>query len=297
MDRLDRMRLFTRIVERGGFAAAAADLGLAPSTATAAIKALEADLGTRLLERTTRHVSPTLDGAAHYRRCLSILADVEEAEGAFRSGQPRGLLRIDAPGLLTRAFLLPRLPAFLEQYPDLDLHLGQSDRLVNLLREGVDCVIRAGTPEDSGLILRRLGSLAEVTCASPLYLARHGMPATPDALAGHSMVGFLSSRSGEVMPLEFTSDAQVRTALLPSRVTANDATTAADLARLGFGLIQAPRYRFRADLAAGAMVEVLPDYPPPPMQLSAIYPRKWQLSPRLRVFLDWVAGIFAEADM
>jgi DNA-binding transcriptional LysR family regulator len=296
MDRLDRLQLFIRIVERRSFSAAAADRALARSTATAAIKGLEADLGVRLLERTTRHVTPTLDGEAFYRRCLSILADLEEAENVFRDDRPRGLLRIDAHPLLTRRFLLPQLPEFLERYPEIDLHLGQGDRLVDLVREGVDCVIRAGAPADSGMIIRRLTMLEEVTCASPAYLERHGLPTSIETLAGHSMVGFLSSRSGEILPLEFTVDGAVKNIVLPSRITANNSDTMHDLARMGFGLVQAPRYRFQADFDRGLLVEVMQECPPSPTPLSALYPQNRQLAPRLRVFLNWIAGIFAAAQ-
>jgi DNA-binding transcriptional LysR family regulator len=297
MDRFDRMRLFVRIVERGSFTAAAADLGMPRSTATEAVRSLEAHLGARLLERTTRHVAPTPDGQDYYHRCLSIIAELDEAEGAFRDAQPRGLLRVDAHSRLTRTFLLPRLPEFLDRYPLIDLHLCQGDRLVDLVREGVDCVIRAGEPADSGMILRRLGTIGEITVASPAYLARHGTPATPDDLDGHRMVGFVSSRTGEVLPLEFSVGGVVRTVLLPGRVTVNNSDAMADLARLGLGLVQAPRYRFARDLASGTLVEVLADCPPSPTPLSALYPQKRQMAPRLRVFLDWVSAVFAEADL
>lgn len=297
MDHLDRIRLFVRVVERGSFTAAAADRSVPRSTATAAMKALEAHLGTRLLDRTTRHVAPTPDGQAYYRRCLTILADLDEAESALRGAAPSGLLRVDAHGLLTRTFLLPGLPAFLEQYPLIDLHLGQGDRLVDLVREGVDCVIRAGDLGDSGMIQRRLGSIAEITVASPDYLERYGTPRSIDDLDGHRMVGFVSSRTREIMPLEFSVAGRVRHVQLGGRVTVNDSDTAPELARLGFGLFQAPRYRFADDLAAGRLVEVLPDCPPPPTLLSALYPQNRQLAPRLRVFLDWAATRFRDAGL
>lgn len=297
MDRLDRMQLFVRVVDRRSFSAAAADLGLARSTATEAIKQLERQLGARLLDRTTRHVTPTLDGEAHYQRCLAILAEVDEAENAFRDAQPRGVLRVDAHGLLTRVFLLPHLQAFMDRYPLLDLQIGQGDRLVDLVREGVDCVIRAGAVTESGLIMRRLGTLREITCASPAYLERHGLPTSPDALEGHAAIGFLSSRTGQTMPLEFTVGGVVRQIRLPGRLTVNNSDTMADLARRGFGLIQAPRYRFEQDLANGVLVEVLREFPPPPTPLTALYPQNRQLAPRLRVFLDWVVKIFAEARL
>jgi DNA-binding transcriptional LysR family regulator len=297
MDRLDRMRLFVRVVERGSFTAAAADLGVPRSTATEAMKALEASLGVRLLDRTTRHVAPTLDGQEYYRRCLAILADLDEAEGALSNAEPRGLLRIDAHGLITRTFLLPHLPDFLDRYPLIDLHFGQSDRLVDLVREGVDVVIRAGELADSGLIARRLGLIEEITVASPTYLARHGIPRTPDDLAGHEMIGFLSSRTGDLMPLEFMVDGQLREVRLRARITVDNSDTAADLVRRGWGLAQAPRYRFAQDLADGRLVEVLGGYPPSPTPLSALYPQNRQLAHRVRVFLNWITELFRAAPL
>ncbi|KAB1089512.1 LysR family transcriptional regulator [Neorhizobium galegae] len=297
MDRLDRMQLFVRIVERRSFSAAAADLGLARSTVTEAVKQLEEGIGTRLLERTTRHVTPTLDGRAFYERCLAILAEVDEAENIFRDAQPRGLLRVDAHGFLTRTFLLPRLHEFLDRYPLLDLQIGQGDRLVDLVREGVDCVIRAGEIDDSGLIMRRLGTITEITCASRAYVEKHGLPKSPDALEGHLAIGFLSSRTGQIMPLEFIVGDEVRYVTLPSRLTVNNSDTMADLARRGFGLMQAPRYRMQRDIDEGVLVEVLADFPPPPTLLSALYPQNRQLSPRVRVFLDWIVKVFAEAGL
>lgn len=297
MDRLDRLQLFVRVVERRSFSAAAMDLGLARSTATAAIKQLESTLGARLLERTTRHVTTTLDGQAFYQKCLSILSEFDEAENAFRDAQPRGLLRVDAHGLVTRRFLLPRLREFLDRYPLLDLQIGQGDRLVDLVREGVDCVIRSGEVDDSGLIVRKLGEITEITCASPRYLAEFGMPKGPEDLSQHQSIGFLSSRTGQIMPLELTVDGAVRLFEMRSRLTVNNSDTMAELARLGFGMIQAPRYRLQQDLNDGTLVEVLADYMPPPTRLSALYPQNRHTAPRLRVFLDWVSQIFREADL
>ncbi|MEW5424312.1 LysR family transcriptional regulator [Amorphus sp. 3PC139-8] len=297
MDRFDRMRLLVRIVERASFTAAAADLGVPRSTATEAIRRLEDELGARLLERTTRHVAPTLDGADFYRRCVTILADLEEAEGALRQSEPRGLLRIDAHPLLTQTFILPRLPDFLARYPQIDLHIGQGDRLVDLVREGVDCVIRAGELDGDTGIARRLTSIQEITVASPAYLDRYGVPDTPDDLAGHLMVGFVSSRTGSVMPLEFRVEEKVCEIRLPSRVTCNNSDTVVALARAGYGLMQAPRYRFAADLAEGRLVEVLAAIRPAPTPLSVLYSQNRQTAPRLRVFLDWISDVFAEADL
>lgn len=297
MDHLQSLRLFARVVERGSFTAAAADVGISRSSATEAIRVLEARLGARLLERTTRHVAPTRDGEAYYRRCTAILAELDDAEAMLRDSEPHGQLRIDAPGLLTRTFLLPALPDFLARYPRLQIHFGQGDRLVDLVREGVDCAIRVGEPADSGLILRRLGRLREVTVASPDYLARHGVPQSPEDLADHVMVGFLSSRSGQMLPLEFTVDGAMREIHLPMRVSANHSDTVADLVRRGFGLAQAPRYRFAAELASGALVEVLPHCPPSPTMLCALYPPARDLAPRLRAFIDFAVATFMRAEL
>lgn len=291
------MRLFVRVVERGSFTAAAADLRLPRSTATEAIKQLEAQLGVRLLERTTRQVKPTLDGQGYYERCRFILAEVEDAETNLRGAEPRGLLRVSAHPLLTRTFLAPNLPEFLCRYPLIDLQLGQGDRLVDLVREGVDCVIRAGEPEDSGMVMRRLATIPEITCASPAYLERYGTPRSPAELEGHRAVGFLSSRTGGILPFEFTDGSGIRHVNLPARVVADNSDTLHDLALLGLGLIQAPRYRFERDLAEGRLVEVLKDYPPTPTPLSALYPQNRQLARRVRVFLEWASDIFARARL
>jgi DNA-binding transcriptional LysR family regulator len=293
MDRFDTMRLFVRIVERRSFTAAAADLDLPRSTVTQAIKRLETRLGVRLLQRTTRTVTPTLDGEAYHRRCVAILADVEDAEAAFTDARPTGLLRVDMHGILARTFVLPALPVFLARYPGLHVHIGEGDRWVDLVREGVDCVLRAGDLADSSMAGRRLAMLREVTLASPAYLERHGTPRTPDDLDGHQAIGFFSSATGGTLPLEFVEDGQVRTVQLPSVVSVTGAETNKALALLGLGMIQVPYYNAIRDIAEGRLVEVLPAYPPTETPVSLLYPHNRQLSPRVRVFIDWVATTFA----
>jgi len=288
MDRLDVMRLFTRIVERQSFTLAAQDLELPRSTATQAIKELEKRLGVRLLQRTTRHVRSTLDGEAFYKRCVVILGEVEDAEAVFSNAKPRGQLRVDVHGTLARYFLLPGLPAFLTEYLDLQLHMGEGDRLVDLVREGVDCVLRVGDLKDSAMVGRRVAVLEEVTCASPDYLARHGMPVSVDDLQAHHVIGFLSSATGMTLPLEFSINGELRNVVLPATLTVASAETYVAAARLGLGLIQVPRYHVDADLAAGTLVNVLPEFPPSPTPVSLLYPHSRQLSPRVRVFIDWL---------
>lgn len=295
MDRFDAMRVFTRVVERRSFTLAAEDTGLPRSTVSDAVKELEARLGVRLLLRTTRHVSPTLDGEAYYQRCLAILSDIEDAEGAFAGVKPKGLLRVDVHGTLARHFVLPNLPSFLETYPDIEFYMSEGDRLVDLVREGIDCVLRVGTPQDSDLIARRVAMLDEVTLASPAYVGKFGLPEHPERLDGHRMVGFRATGSIAALPLEFTVDGTVRNIVLPATVTVNAAESYVSTARLGLGLIQIPRYHATNDLAAGTLVEVLPTFPPTRTPVSLLYPRSRQLSPRVRVFIDWLVRIFAES--
>ncbi|WP_215755146.1 LysR family transcriptional regulator [Acetobacter sp. P5B1] len=287
MDRLATLDLFIRIVDRGSFSAAAASCGVSRPVATAAIKALEQRLGTRLLHRSTRHVRPTEEGAAYYRRCVAILADLEDADRGA-SGAVAGLLRADVIGRLARMLLLPALPDFLARHPALTVHLGEGERFVDLVREGVDCVVRAGNLPDSDMIVRPLGVMEEVTVASPAYLARYGTPASPEDLGGHQMIGFVSSRTGQSLPLEFTRGDEVIEVSLPARLLVGGVDTYAEAARQGFGLVQVPRYGFVEDLDRGTLIEVLPDFPPTPTPLSVLYPSNRQLSPRVRVFVDWL---------
>ena len=294
MDRLDAMRAFTRIVERRSFSRAAEDLGLPRSSVTDAVKALETRLGVRLLQRTTRQVSPTLDGEAYYQRCVNLIADMEDAEGAFVGTKPSGLIRIDAHGTQARYFLLPGLPRFLRQYPDIRLHLSEIHQPLDMIREGFDCILRAGELSDSPLIKRRLATLDRGTFASPDYLSRYGTPRTPDNLEGHERVGLLSPDTGGITPLSFCAAGKVRQVTLPSTVTVTGAETNVASACLGLGLIQAPRYRVTSELANGTLVEVLADFPPTPLPVHVLYSHTRQLSPRLRVFIDWTAEQFRE---
>lgn len=291
VDRFDEMLVFLRVVEMRSFRKAAETLGMPASTASDIVKRTEKRLGVKLLARTTRVVAPTLDGEIWYSRCLQIVHDLEDAESGFRHGTAEGRLRVDVHGTLARHFLLPRLPGFIEAHPKLDLVLSEGDRLVDLVREGIDCVVRVGTPVDSDLVAKPLGELQEVTVASPDYLARYGVPLTPGDLEGHCMVGFLSSQTGRAMPLYFTQGGREVEHVIRVALLTTSAETMVEAARLGTGIIQAPRYHLVGDLATGRLVEILPDRPPLPSPVSALFPRGRQASPRLRAFLDWVSAI------
>jgi len=294
MDRYDAMRVFTRIVERRSFTLAAEDLGLPRTTVTDAIKGLEARLGVRLLQRTTRQVSPTLDGEAYYTRCLQLIADLEDAESAFAAAKPKGLLRIDVQATLARDYVFPKLPEFMATYPDIEVYVSEGDRFIDLVREGADCVLRVGQLQDSDIIARRLAMLPEVTCASSDYCERYGRPTVIEDLDGHRMVGFRSSSTGATLPLEFTVAGSVRNVMLPSSVTVTGAQSYASAALAGLGLIQAPRHGLERYFPTGELVCLLEDYPPSPSPVSLLYPRSKQLSPRLRVFIDWAIRIFEQ---
>ncbi|TGE00503.1 LysR family transcriptional regulator [Methylobacterium nonmethylotrophicum] len=292
MDRFDTMRLFVRIVERGSFAEAARDLQVPRPTATQAIQRLETHLGVRLLERTTRKVRPTLDGSLYHERCVRLIADLDEVESVFRSAKPKGPLRVDMQGTVARHYVLPALPGFLARFPEISLSLSEGDRMIDLITEGVDCVVRSGDMSDSSLIGRRIAVFDQVTLASPAYLERHGTPATPDDLDGHRMVAYAASTTGQPYPLDFRMDGEVREISLPYDIVVRGAEiyTASGLA--GLGLIQVPRYRVEHQIAAGLLVPVLQVFPPAPMPVSVLYPRSRHLSVRVRVFIDWLADVF-----
>jgi len=296
MDRLDAMRLFTRVVDRRSFTQAAYDLDIPRSTATQVVQQMEERLGVRLLQRTTRTVMPTLDGEAYYRRCLAILDDIEDAEGAFSGAVPKGTLRVEVQGTLARHFVMPGLPQFFANYPDIEIAMSESDRWVDVVREGVDCVLRYGALPDSDLIARTVTTLERITCAAPAYLERYGTPQTPDDLTNHRAVSLRSLTTGALAPFEFVQpDGSIKRMDMPSPFSVTGTESFLDGALLGLGLAQMPVFHIERDIAKGRLVRVLSDYPLPPGPVSVLYPRNRQLSPRVRVFIDWIVQQFAAA--
>ena len=296
MDRLATLSLFTRIVETGSFTRAADGLDIPRPTATNAIKSLETRLGVRLLERTTRHVRPTLDGQAFYDRCVHVLAELDDAEASLRqvAARPRGKLRVDLHGTHATQIVLPRIAEFRARYPELALDVSSGDRLVDLVREGVDCVVRAGNPRDSNLVARPLARMPQVLCASPAYLARAGTPSHPDELADHEAVRFFASSGGSDYPITLRVADEWRDFTLPGWMAVNDAENYIVCALQGCGLVQVPRFHVEPALRDGRLVEVLPAFASPQMSLWAMYPYRRHLSPRVRVFVEWVGGLYAE---
>lgn len=299
MDRLRAMELFARVVETGSFTAAASALRLSRTRATTEIQRLEAHLGVRLLQRTTRRVSPTGDGAVYYEEARRLLREVRELEtglaGAVASA--RGRLRVDVPAAAGRQVIAPALPRFLERHPEIVVELGSTDRPVDLVAEGVDCVVRGGDVHDQTLVGRRLADLPVVTCAAPAYLARRGTPRSPHELEGHVFVNFFSARTGRVFELDWTPPDGGDPVVLrpPHVVAANDADTHLSLALAGLGIIQMPLGpRVREQIRGRALRVLMPGWRPEPLPTHVLYPPTRVLPARVRVWVDWLVGVYAD---
>lgn len=296
MDRLERMHVFVRVVDCLSFTKAAASLEIPRSTVSTAIKELESEMGVRLLNRTTRAIKMTEEGRFLYRKSQSLLQDYEQLAGAFavNDSRPQGKLRINVPGRLGRRVLAPLLPDFLDRYPDIDIQMGVTDRAVDLVSEGVDCVIRVGELSDSNLIARSLGNLPLCNCASPAYLARYGRPDTVKDLSSHRIVAFASSMTGRVESWEYRQGDQLDSLALPARVTVNTAEGMIACALAGLGMIQVPHYDVRHHLDSGRLVSVMPDTVPPPMPITLLYPHREHMTRRLEAFIDWVIPVLED---
>ncbi|AVS84407.1 LysR family transcriptional regulator [Paracidovorax avenae] len=296
MDQIQAMRIYARVVEAGTFTRAADSLQLPKATVTKHIQALEARLRVRLLNRTTRRVTVTPDGAAYYDRAVRLLADFDDIEASMTHARatPSGRLRVDVGTSMARLLIIPHLEEFQSRYPDIQLDLGVSDRIVDLLSDNVDCVIRGGELTDQSLVARRIGLLEFITVASPAYLERHGTPREPlDLERSHQSVIYFSPRTSRRYPLEFHRDGESLEIGGPSRLAVNESNAylAALLAGRGVGQIttmQAQRYVDRGDL-----VRVLPEWSHPLLPVYVVYPPNRHLSAKVRAFVDWAAEIFS----
>ncbi|CAI9121406.1 LysR family transcriptional regulator [Brytella acorum] len=293
MDRIDVLRIFVRVVETRSFTRAADSLQMPRSTVSSAIQTLEARMGTRLLARTTRSVSPTPNGSIFHTHCLRLIADMDEAERLFldEASHVTGLVRVDLPGRIGRLIVCPALPEFLERHPDIEVELGMSDRVVNLVENAIDCVLRVGPLEDSSLVVRKLGELTLINVASPAYLARHGMPRSPNDLPEHVAVRYASPSTGRIEDWEWMDGDTPRRVLMRGRVTVNSAEALIACAIAGLGLIQIPAYDVRDQLQAGTLVEVLGAWRSEALPISLLYPHRQHLSRRVRLFSDWLENV------
>jgi len=296
MNRLDAMELFIRVVETGSFTAAARLLQLPRASATTRVQRLEERLGVKLLHRTTRRVSVTAEGALYYEECSRILRELHELESELTrsTATPQGKLRIDVSSA-TGPLLAPRLPSFFKRYPGITIALGSTDHAVDLLAEGIDCVIRGGDLHDETLAARKLGDIPVVTLASPGYLRRHGTPSSPDVLDGHIFVNFFSSKTGRTFEVDFERDGKKVTRLPAQQVAANDSQTWIALAVAGLGLVQTPASpNVRKLVEDGKLKRVLAQWTFEPLPIFVLYPQTRRLPARVRVFIDWVVEVYRD---
>jgi LysR family transcriptional regulator for bpeEF and oprC len=299
MDRFDAMLAFTRVVELASFTKAAHSLNLPKTTVSAQVLALEARLRVKLLNRTTRRVSVTTDGAAYYERAVQLLQELEETEALISQAtvSPKGRLRVDVPGSLGRRIIVPALKDFLARYPEIELEMGCNDRPVDLIEEGVDCVIRGGEPTDLSLVARRVGSLKFLTCASPAYLAQYGEPQTPEEVEYHKGVHYFSSKTGKIYEFDFTKDGRKTLVCARDRLLLNDGDACVAAAIAGAGIVQLPTYMLQEYIASGELAIVLGTYLSEDLPIHAMYPQNRHLSTKVRAFIDWIAELFDHSDL
>lgn len=292
MNRLDAMQAFVRVAELGSFTRAAESLGLPKASVSTAVQQLETALATRLLHRTTRRVELTQDGRTYYERGKDLLDDFDELQSMFQQGPQalRGRLRVDMPSGVARSFVIPKLGEFLDAHPQIELELSSTDRRVDLVREGFDCVLRVGTLGDSSLVARPLGTYRIASCASPAYLARHGTPRTLDDLKRHRLIHYVPTLGAKSEGFEAPDgNGGYRNIAMPGALTVNNADAYQAACLAGLGIIQAPAVGVRELIARGQLVEVLADFASEPMPVTLLYANRRNLPKRVQVFMNWIA--------
>lgn len=296
MDTLLSMRVFARIVETGSLTRASDTTGLTTPRVSALLRTLEQHLGCRLLNRTTRRLSLTEDGRAYFERCVAVLREIDDMEASMSHARsaPRGRLRVNLPPAMAKQIVVPALPAFLAAHPDITVELGATDRQIDVVGEGVDCVVRVGALDDSGMIAKRIGSLTTCTCASPAYIERYGEAETIDDLAQHVAVSHVSADTGRPRIWDFVVDGETRVVQMCGTVAVNDADTYIACGVAGLGLIKTSLYLVEQYLKSGALREVLIPYNSPPRPISVLYPPNRHMPAKLKLFVDWLAGLYAQ---
>lgn len=300
MDRFAAMQAYVRVVEAGTFTKAADLLNLPKPTVTRLIQTLEAHLQTKLLNRTTRRVTVTADGAAYYDRALRILGEMDELESSMSHAKanPRGRLRIDVAASVGQLLLIPALPDFHVRYPDIQIDLGVSDRPVDLIGENVDCVLRGGEIHDQSLVARRIGEFHLVLAATPAYLKRHGTPRHPREIdeGDHKVVNYFSHRTGQPFPFTFTRGAEAIEFTGRHVVSVNDSSAMLAAGLAGLGIVRTTTYQARPYFDTGLLVPLLLDWCADTIPIHVVYAPNRHLSTKLRVFVDWVAELFARSE-
>jgi len=295
MNKLELLRTFVRVSELNSFTLAGESLGLPRSTVSEQVRALEGLLGTRLLNRTTRRVQATQDGALLYERSKDLLSGMDEIEGLFRADDAdlAGTLRIDLPTMMARRVIVPALPAFLERFPRLEVEISCTDRQVDLLREGFDCVMRIGALSDLDVVARPVGQLRMRNCASPAYLERHGVPGCLEDLAGHRLVHYVRNLGARSQGFEYEQDGELRFQAMGGVVTVNNAEAYSAACLAGLGIIQVPAVGVAEHLRRGELVTLLEPWQAPAMPVSLLYARQRHVPRRVQAFMNWLAGVLA----
>lgn len=289
------MRAFTRVVETGSFTQAADSLNMPIATLSKLVKSLETHLEVRLLHRTTRRVVSTPEGEEYYEKALRVLIDIEDIDTSFRvtRSTPKGHLRIDVGGSTARDVLIPLLPDFMQRYPDIRIDLGVADRPVDLISGNVDCVIRGGPLNDSTLIARHIGDAEMVTCTTPDYLKKYGIPAYPEELRnGHRLISYLSPATGRPFPFRFRENGETQEISAPHYLGVNESNAHLAASVAGLGIIQTFAYSVKTHLKDGSMVEILQAWRPAAYPFHVVYPQNRHLTHRLRVFINWLGEVF-----
>lgn len=300
MDQLNAMRAFVRVVEVGTFTRAAQLLDLPKPTVTKLIQQLEAHLRAQLLNRTTRRVTVTMDGAAYYERALRVLSEIDELDSsmALSQARPSGRLRLDAAAPLAIEVILPALPGFHARYPEIQIDIGLSDRPADLIGENLDLAVRAGEIQDQSLIARRVGEMVQITCATPDYLAHHGTPQHPSDLEnGHSVIGYRAAGTSRTLPLIFATKKETIEVRGKYIVSLNEGTGYLAAGLAGLGVMQVPTFMAQEHIAAGRLVPLLTGWCTAPKPLHIVYPPNRHLSNKVRVFVDWLAELFSKDDL
>ncbi len=296
MDKIRQMQAFIQVMKSGNFTRAAEALRLPRSTVSTLIQELEDRLGVQLLRRTTRRMTPTFEGAQFVKTAREIVDAIEASEQMFQpaSQQMTGRLRIDMPSRIGRRIIIPALPSLIEMHPEVELEVSMTDRMVDIVSEGIDCVIRVGELSDSDLICRKLGDIDIITCASPAYLARNGTPTTPDALGTHQVVTY-ASRFPTAMPAwEYVAQGKLNVVAMNSVISVNNVEGYLAAALAGMGLIQIPAFDVRDLLESAELIEVLPQFRAPSMPLTLLYARRRNVPARIRIFQHWVSDLLCK---
>lgn len=294
MDQLSAMRAFIRVVETGNFTRASEALGIPKATVTNLIQNLEGHLRTKLLNRTTRRVMVTTDGALYYERALRIVTEVDELDSSLSNSQnsPSGRIRVEMAGAFADLLVIPALDDFHRRFPDIRIDLGVGDRTVDYLAENVDCALRGGMPADQSLVARRVAEVAMIACAAPRYIEAHGVPQHPSELEkNHHCVNYFLAQNNRPMSFGFEKDGERVEINGRYIVAVNDARSYVTAALEGLGVAQLARFMARDALASGQLVEVLPGWHCDPIPLYIVYPPNRHLSNKVRIFVDWLVRL------